>query len=427
MALKTIAPTALNIADHIQSGDLVTWGQAMSEPRALVQSYLEARHQIGRTNAFVGLQLTNSLGPEHCDAITPASYGALGTITSLHRAGKLRLIPCRYSQLPMMIASGRLRPDVVLVQISPPGPDGTHSLGWCNDILPAAIAHARVVLAEVNPTVPWVHMDQPLDESRITAAIHSDQPLPVLPVPAPGAIDQAIAGHLAPIIPEGATLQYGIGSIPSAILNALRGHRHLGLHSGLVTEDIIDLVASGAMTHARKPLLPGIGVGAVAIGGERLKRFITNNPEFWQCQTGFTHGAAPLAALDNLVAINSALEVDLRGQVNAEQIGSRYLGAIGGQPDFMHAATAAPHGLSVIALPATSASAERRKSRIVARLSGPQVTTPRCDVDMVVTEHGFADLRGLDVPARVRALLAIASPDWREPLAKSAYEDGLMG
>lgn len=426
MALQTIARGALNIADYIRPGDLVTWGQAMAEPRELVQAYVEARHHIGPTSALLGLQLTSSLEPETCDAITPVSYGALGTVSALHRMGKLRLIPCRYSQLPMMISAGRLRPDVVLVQLSPPGPDGTHSLGWCNDILPAAIAMARVVLAEVNPAVPWVHMDHPLDESRITAAIHSDWPLPELTSGVPNARDQAIAHHLMPLIPEGSTLQFGVGSIPSAVLNALHAHRDLGLHSGLVTEDVIDLINTGAMTHARKPLLPGIGIGAVAIGGARLSRFIAENPEFRLCQTSFTHGAVPLAALDNLVAINSALEVDLRGQVNAEQVGDRYIGAIGGQPDFMHAATAAPHGLSVIALPATTANAKRERSRIVARLSGPQVTTSRYDVDVVVTEHGCADLRGLDVAARAQALIAVASPDWRDSLARSARDDGLL-
>ena len=423
MALRTVDPATLSLTDHIRSGDLVSWGQALAEPLALIAKYTSARHEIGPTRALVGLSLARTIQAEHTDMIRPISYGALGSLGPLHDAGLLDMVPCRYSLLPGMIADGRLRPDVMLVQLSPPGRDGSHSLGWCNDVIPIAMQHARVVLAEINPNVPWVKMDTTVDESLITAAIDSDLPPAVTESAVPGEVETAIAGHLAEWIDDGATLQYGIGAIPSAILRALAGHRDLGLHSGLVTDEVVDLVESGAMTHARKPLLPGIGAAAVAIGGERLSRFMTDNDAFRMCQASFTHGAASLAALDNLVAINSALEVDLVGQVNAEQFGGRYRGAIGGQPDFMHAATYAPRGLSVIAMPATSG--KSRTSRIVGRLSGRFVTTAHSDVDLVVTEQGAADLRGLTLPRKAGALIGIADPAHREDLARAAVEQGL--
>ncbi len=413
-------PQRLDLAKFIRAGDLVSWGQAMSEPRSLIAKYLEQRHDLGPTRAFVGLTLTEDLQPQHCDAISLLSYGALGGLAPLHNAGLLQIIPCRYSALPGLIRRGSLRPDVLFIQISPPGPDGSHSLGWCNDVLPTMIDHARVVLAEINPEVPWVRMDRPLDESKVTATIRSSHTLPTFATPTPGTVETRIAQHLAEYIPDGATLQYGIGTIPSAILRALNNHRDLGIHSGLITDEVIDLTHSGALTNGRKAHRPGIGVGAVAIGGPKLSRFLQDNPEFCMVQTDETHGATVLAQLDNLVAINSALQVDLLGQVNAEQVGSRYLGAIGGQPDFMHAATYSENGLSVIALPSTTSNGDR--TRITATLTGPQVTTARSDVDLVVTEHGVADLRGKTVSQRAKELTAIAAPQHREPLERSAHQ-----
>lgn len=423
MSLTPTDPHRLNLADYIRPGDLVSWGQAMAEPRSLIAKYLEQRHDIGPTRAFVGLTLTDDLQPQHTDVISLLSYGALGRLAPLYNAGLVDMVPCRYSALPGLIRQGTLRPDVLFIQISPAGPDGTHSLGWCNDVLPTAIRHARVVLAEINPAVPWVRMDAPLDEARITATIASDQPLPQFAPPSPGPVETRIAQHLAEFIPDGATLQYGVGAVPSAILKELQGHRDLGLHSGLVTDEIVDLTQCGALTNRRKAIRPGVGVGAVAIGGQKLSAFIQDNPEFCMVQTSETHGAAALAQLDNLVAINSALQVDLLGQVNAEQVGSRYLGAIGGQPDFMHAATSAQNGLSVIAMPATTAKGDH--GRITATLNGPQVTTARSDVDLVVTEHGVADLRGKTLQARAKALIAIAAPQHRQGLERAAHQSGL--
>lgn len=415
MTLSVSDPSSLRLADFIRPGDLVTWGQAMAEPLELVSAYFDQRAEIGPTKAFVGLTLSDLLTEDHTDLISLMSYGAFGSVMPLYNKGLVQLVPCRYSSMPGLIASGRMRPDVVFVQLSPPGPDGTHSLGWSNDILPVAMANARVVLAEINPSVPWVRMDTPLNESLVTHAISGNRRPPEFKPAKPGPVETGIARHLAARIDDGATLQYGVGAIPAAILKALSSHRDLGLHSGLVTEEIVDLAECGALTNSRKTLYPGISIGAVAIGSSRLADFMSDNASYLSCQTRITHGAAHLAQIDNLVAINSALEVDLLGQVNAEQVGSRYLGAIGGQPDFMHAATHAQDGLSVIALPSTGGR-DGSRSRIVGKLNGPQVTTARSDVDLVVTEHGVADLRGLDVDARARALISVAAPDFRDTL-----------
>jgi len=406
----------LDLTQHIRPGDALTWGQATCEPLSLIEKLVEQRRNIGRISAFFGMSLARTLQTEHTDYISLSSYGALGTNIHLVDADALDLLPCHYSSIPTLIDNGHLPVDVAFVQLSPPGPDGSHSLGFGNDHLKAAINKARVVIAEINSHVPWSRMDAPLNEDRIDFAIVSDRPLPEFRVPEPGPVEQMIAAHVASVIKDGATLQYGIGSIPAAIMQTLGEHKDLGLHSGLITEDIIDLVEQGVINNACKAVHRGISIGTLAIGGSRLGDFLHNNPTFEMHPSTITHGPATLSRLDNLVAINSALEVDLYGQVNAEQIGDRYLGAIGGQVDFMHAATTAANGLSLIAMPSTSV--KTGASRITARLNGPFVTTCRTDVDMVITEHGIADLRGKTLDARTTSLISIAAPEHRDALLR---------
>ena len=317
--------------------------------------------------------------------------------------------------MPKLIDTDRLPVDVVFVQLSPAGPDGSHSLGYCNDYLKIAMAKARLVIAEINEHTPWSRMDAPLDPDLIDFAIETDRLPPTLEAPAPGEVERTIAGHIAGVIEDGATLQYGVGSVPAAILEALSDHKDMGLHSGLITEEIIDLVESGVITNARKAVHRGVSIGTISIGGARLKDFLHDNPAIEMHPSSTTHGPATLSQIDNLVAINSALEVDLYGQVNAEQIGERYLGAIGGQVDFMHAATTSARGISMIAVPASLG--KSGASRITAKLSGPIITTCRTDVDMVVTEYGIADLRGKTLEERARSLIEIALPGHRDQLA----------
>jgi len=415
--IKTVDAHTLNLADYVRRGDGIVWGQASSEPLTLIDLLIAQRADIGVVDVFVGLALTDTLLPEHTDFIRPTSYGALGTSMRLQNAGVLTLLPCHYSALQRWMQSGHIPVDVVFVQLSPPGPDGTHSLGYSNDYLPTAMKKARVVIAEINEHVPWTHLDAPIDPDLIDIAIETSRLPPALTPAKPRDLDRAIASHIAGVIEDGATLQYGIGSIPAALLASLSGHKDLGLHSGLLSPEVIALHESGVITNRRKPINPGVSVGTMAVGGMSMNGFLHDNPQIELHQTQSTHGAASLSQIDNLVAINSALEVDLFGQVNAEQVGDRYLGAIGGQVDYMHAANTAPNGLSIIAMPASMG--KSGGSRITPKLNGPFVTTCRTDVDLVVTEFGVADLRGKNVARRAEALIAIASPDHQDELARS--------
>ena len=365
---------------------------------------------------MVGLSLSDTLSPEYGDNIGVISYGALGTNTRLAAEGALQVLPCNYSAIPQLITSKKLPIDVVLVQLSPPGPDGHYSLGLANDYLVPAMQAARVVIAEVNEQIPCSTLDQPLDEELLDVIVPCSRPAVYAAQNSIGDTEKKIASHLLEVIEDGAVIQYGIGSVPSAILASLSSHRKLGIHSGMLTDDIMPLIESGAISNETNRVRPGITVGALAVGSERLGQYLHLNPAVELHPASTTHSAGALTQQDRLVAINSAFEIDIYGQVNAEMVGDRYLGAVGGQVDFMHAASTHPNGLSIIAMPAVTNNGKH--SRIRTQLNSPLVTTGKSDVDIIATEYGVADLRGKTLSQRARTICQIAAPDFREEIER---------
>jgi acyl-CoA hydrolase len=317
-----------------------------------------------------------------------------------------------------MIERGLIGCDVAFVQVSPPNADGDHSFGLINDFVHQAVAKARVVIAEVNECVPFTHGDVVLHAAQIDCAVRVERsPVELMPAKI-GETDQAIARVVAGYIEDGAVLQVGIGAVPDAILRLLHDRRDLGFHSGMLGDALIDLVEAGVVTNALKPFDAGVSITTALIGTERIYKFANRNPRIAVRSSAYTHGAEILARLPNLVAINSAIEVDLTGQVNAEQSGAHYLGGTGGQVDFVRAGSRSPGGHSIVALPATAKGG--KLSRITVNLSGP-VTTARSDVDVIVTEFGAAELKGQTLAERTRRMIAIAHPSFREELDRAAH------
>jgi acyl-CoA hydrolase len=379
---------APDLTQWVRPGDGVVWGQACAEPVVLVDALLE-RAPAG-VSAFVGLSWRELPVP---DGMRVVSYGALGR---LGRLPGLEVVPCHYSALPRLFAERQLPGDVVFVQVAPPDRQGRCSLGVGVDYLADALGHARAVIAEVNDHCPvtageWIAWD------RLDAVVHSSRPLLEAPSAQPGAIEQRIAAHVAAIVEDGDTIQLGVGALPEAILAALADHRELGVHSGMISDGILQLVEAGVVTNARKACCPGVSVTGAALGSVRLFEALAGREDIVFKPASFTHAPATLVDVGRLAAINSAVEIDLSGQVNAESAGGRRIGAVGGQVDFLRAA-AQGGGKPIIALPAR---------RIVDRLSGP-VSTARSDVDWVVTEHGARSLAGLSDERRRTAVLELA-------------------
>jgi acetyl-CoA hydrolase len=283
-----------------------------------------------------------------------------------------------------------------------------------SDFTQAMAESARVVVAELDERLPLMGQDSliPCDAvDHIVPAFGDDI---LLPDPTPSEVDQAIARHVVAQIPDGATIQLGIGTLPTAIAAALHDHRDLGVHSGVVSDVLVDLVQRGVVTNARKGIDEGCTLTGGLFGTERLREFASGNPAILMRASSYTHHPAVVSRLHAMHAINSAIEMDLTGQANSENAAGRYLGAIGGQLDFVRGALAGPDGCSIMALPSTTP--DGKVSRIVASLEGRPVTTPRSDADIVVTEYGVARLRGCGFQERARRLAAIAHPDFRETL-----------
>jgi len=414
----TLDSAALDLSAIVKPGDHVVWGQAAGEPSTLVEALLAQRAGLGGISAFVGSSFSATLKPEHADHIAFTSMGAIGTLRTLSKAGKLGIIPCHVGQIGRLIADGVIPCDVAFVQVSPADADGNHSYGVINDYTQAMVANARVVVAEINAQVPFVPCDKLLPASHIDYRIETDRPVVSVPPARIGEGDRAIAQIAAGYIGDGSILQFGVGAVPDAIAQLISDRKDLGLHSGMIGDSLVDLTESGALTNATKRADRGVSVTGALIGSERLYRFCHNNKAVRICASATTHGDAILSALPKLVSINSAVEVDLTGQVNAEEVGGSYVGGTGGQVDYVRGGARSAGGRSIIALPATAQGGA--SSRIVARLSGP-VTTARVETDIIVTEYGAAELKGQSLAERARRLIAIAHPDFRESLEREAH------
>lgn len=409
-------PADLDLAQFIRSGDGIVVGQGTAEPLSLTEQLVAQRNAFDGAGVFLATTFSQTFKPEHADHLRFAGIGGIGTMRKLCSAGVLDPIPCHFSEIEPLLRRGLIRSDVVMLQVSTPNEHGEHSFGLANDYLRTAIASARVVIAEVSDKVPWTPCVQPLRSEEITVAVHTGRAPIELPRGRIGDVERRIAAALADVIPERATLQVGIGAIPDAIVAMLADRRDLGIHSGMIGDSAVDLMESGAVSNAWKGIDPGVTVAGVLFGSKRLYEFAHRNPQLRLCHSSHTHAMTSLARVQRLVSINSALEVDLTGQVNAEAIGHDYIGAVGGHSDFVRGAIQSPGGVSVIALPATG---KDGCSRIVHRLSGP-VTTSRSDVDVVATEYGIARLRGLSLEQRRRELIRIAAPEHQDSLLREA-------
>ena len=417
---KELDARSLDLSGIIRPGDHVVWGQGSGEAQTLVERFIEQRHSFQRTQVFLGgIAYTSTVKPEHADAIEFTAYGAIGNLRALARAGVLRIIPCHLSYLVPYFENGTIGSDVVFVQTSAPSERGEYSFSLTNDYQQAAIAKARVVIAEVNDRAPWTYCDAALTEDRIDYIVRvSRAPVGLDPRPI-GECERAIANNVGRYIKDGTTIQIGIGAIPDAVMANIGDRRDLGIHSGLISDRVADLIESGAMTNARKPIDTGLAVSCSLLGTDRVYRFAANNPAIKMFTLMHTHRSEVLRQLGNIVAINSAIEADLTGQINAEVASGAYVGATGGQGDFVRGSQLATGGRSVIALPATARG--EQVSRIVSQLSGP-TTTSRNDADIIVTEFGAAELRGVPIAERVPRMIAIAHPAFRESLEHEARE-----
>lgn len=403
--------TAIDFTGLIREGDLVVCGQATAEPVTLTEALMAQAGHLPSFRVMVGPVFSETFSADCAPNVSFQSYGVIGNARRLAKAGRLDVIPSNYSAFCADFASRRHRADVVLVQLAESG-GGRLSASLSNDYVIDAARGARLVIAEINPEAPWTFGAEWPKDVPIEIRVAARRPPVELPPTPLDDVARQIAAHAASLIADGSTLQFGVGRIPDAILSSLSHARNLGIHSGLINDAVVDLIERGAVTNAEKGIDAGITITNQVIGTKRLYRFVHQNEEVAVRPTSYTHGQGVLARINRLVAINSALQVGLDGSVNSETLNGVAIGAIGGQLDFVRGANASRGGRAIIALPATASGGT---SRIVANVE--TVTTPRADVDAIVTEWGIAELRGCGLAERARRMIAIAAPEHRDALS----------
>ena len=414
--MKQISLAQLRFAEFLEPGDVIAWPQGPGEPLALTERLVEQRAELKCPALLFGLTQSPTLRPDLADHFR---FRALNGAGSSRKVTALAdIVPCQISTLPTLLRGGYLQVDVALIQVRPL-PGGGYTLGVIADFTQALIERARLVIALLNPSLPLLGGDARVDEAAIDWLIDSDDRLIDMPDPEPSAVELEVARRVAELIPDRATIQLGIGTLPAAVAHALAGHRELGVHSGVVSDVLVDLVERGIVTNTHKGADLGRTVTGGLFGTKRLRDFAERSGAVDLRNADYTHQIATAKALSAFHAINSVIEMDLSGQANAEIAGGRYLGAIGGLVDFVRAGTASPGGRSILAYPSTTP--DGKHSRLVASLGDRPVTVPRVEVDVVVTEHGAVHLRGCSLSERARRLLTIAHPDHREALERSWY------
>ncbi|MEA2606806.1 MAG: hypothetical protein QOI00_1563 [Chloroflexota bacterium] len=405
----------------IRSGDQVYLHCAAATPEVLLEALVERAPELNDVGV-VHLHCEGPgphLAPEMAGHFRHRALFIGPNAREAVNAGRADYVPIFLSDVPRLFRSGAMPLDAVFVNATPPDAHGFCSLGVSVEAMHAAIACARTVIVQFNRSMPrtlgesFVHVDE------IDYAIEVDQPPYALHQPTIGDVERRIGEFVAELVPDGATLQLGIGAIPTAAALHLRDRKDLGVHTEMFSDAVVDLVECGAITGARKERNRGKIVAAFLMGSQRLYDFVDDNPMVEMRSVDFTNDTHVIRSFATMTAINSAIEVDVTGQVVADSIGDRLYSGVGGQMDFIRGAALADQGQAIIALPSTAAGGT--VSRIVSRLKpGAGVVTTRAHVRTVVTEYGVAELFGRSIRERVEALIAIAHPDHRDALRHEA-------
>jgi 4-hydroxybutyrate CoA-transferase len=424
MQFSTMTPPVMTEAEAlslVQSGQRVYIGGGCGVPTLLLHA-LVARAPVLRDVEIIHMLTAGedpTTAPEYQAVFRHNALFVGANVRAAVHEGRADFTPIFLSEIPRLFRSGQLPIDVALIQVSPPDLHGFCSLGvevGCT--LPAA-QNASTVIAEINTQMPRTLGDSFIHVSQISACVESNRPLFEVPQAGADPVAKQIGRHIAEIIPDGATLQLGIGAIPNAVLGSLSHKRHLGIHSELFSDGIIDLIESGVIDCAAKTQHRGKLVAGFLLGTRRLFDWVHNNPMVELHPTDYVNDPFVIAQHHNMVAINSALQVDLSGQVCADSIGTQIYSGAGGQVDFFRGAARSEGGLPIVALPSTAK--HGTISRIVPTLDlGAGVVTSRYDVHFVATEYGMAQLHGRTVAQRARALIAIAHPGFRDNLVAAA-------
>ena len=414
--------TAAQAVQLIESGDSIYIQGSTSTPEVLSQALADRGHELKDVTIYaafaVGRQDAPYCKPEYKEAFNVKSLFVANNVRKWLADGYGTTIPAFLGEIPALFRDRTLPLDAVFLNVSPPNEDGYCSFGISADLAVSATECARKVIAQVNRSMPFSYGDALIHISEIDAAVEVDDPLVEVPTAIPTETDRAIGRHIAEMIPDGATLQIGVGGIPNAVLAALKDHRHLGLHTEALTDGVLPLLESGVIDNSCKKVMPGVSVASLALGSKRLYDYMDYRENLLLKDVAWTNHPFRIAQNPKVMAINSAVEVDLTGQICADSVGTRIISGVGGQHDFMYGGSLSEGGMTFIAIPSLTEKGQSKINPVLAEGAG--VVTTRHMVQNVVTEYGVAQLRGKSVAERARALIEIAHPKVREDLDRAA-------
>lgn len=406
----------------IKSGDRVFLHSAAAAPQQLIKA-MTARANELRNVEIVSIHtegVAPYTAPEYAKSFCTNCMFIGANVRKAIETGRGDYIPVFLSEVPALFRRNILPIDVAMIQVSPPDKHGYCSLGVSIDVSRAAVQMAKIVIAQVNPQMPRTHGDGLIHVSKIDAMVEVDEPLIEASKMQLGEVEMAIGRNIAGLVDDGATLQMGIGAIPDAVLASLTNHKDLGVHTEMFSDGLINLVEKGIVNGKKKRIHPEKVVASFVMGTRRIYDFIDDNPLIAMLDVAYVNDTAVIRRNPKVTAINSAIEVDLTGQICADSIGSRLYSGVGGQMDFIRGASLSEGGKPIIALPSVT---RRGDSRIVPFLKqGAGVVTTRAHVHYIVTEYGVANLYGKNLRQRAKALIEIAHPDHRETLEEQAFE-----
>jgi acetyl-CoA hydrolase len=420
--------TAQEAVKVIKSGHRVFLTGNVSVPQKLLAALVEYAPDLNDVEICQALTVGSAdyVGPEMEGHLRVNSMFISANIRKAVQEGRADFTPVLLSEFPLLFKRGVLPLDVALVHVSTPDEHGFCSLGVEVGLTKTAAESAKIIIAEVNEKMPRTLGDSFIHVSRLTHIVPVNYPIPEHIMASEGRSDviEKIAGHVASLIPDGATMQLGIGAIPDAVLKFLFDKKDLGIHTELFSDGVIDLVNAGVLTNARKSLHPGKIVSGFILGTKRLYEWVDDNPMIELHRSEYVNDPFVIAQNDRMVAVNSAIEVDLTGQICADSIGPKLYSGVGGQLDFVYGASRSKGGVPIIALPSM---ATMRDGTVVSKIAGmlklgAGVVTSRNHVRFVVTEHGVADLYGRTIRQRAQALINVADPQFREGLTQQAKE-----
>lgn len=408
----------------VKSGDTIVVQGSTSIPMALLRALTERAADLRDVRLISGFGVHPEDAPyakrELMDSFKAQSIFVPNNLRRAMREGVADTIPAFLGEVPFLFRSGQIPVDVAFMQVSTPDKEGYCSFGISADIIFSGAECAEIRIAQMNKYMPHTQGDAKIHISKLDAVCLVDEPLVEVPTPTPSDIDMRIGNFIANEIPDGATLQIGVGGIPNAVINALRNHKHLGLHTEAITDGVLPLIRSGVIDNSLKKIHPGKSVGSLVLGSRQLYDYLDYNKEVELYDVAYTNDPQIIRQNPRAMAINSAIEVDLTGQICADSIGDTIISGVGGQHDFMYGAALSEGGKCFIALPSLTT---KGKSKIVAHLApGAGVVTTRFQAQYIATEHGIVYLRNKPVMERAKLLISIADPSAREDLERAAVD-----